>query len=152
MQNHVSTFSAAYSLLLCLCVTSTAAIAQERSPVGVPEGVDKPMRIAPRPGNGRNSEGDFIRLQDGRLLLVYTKFIGTGDHAPAELVGRYSSDGGKTWTPDDVPIIDRKADQANLMSVSLLRLLDGRIALFYIEKYSSPPGSQYPYLDRLLMR
>lgn len=152
MQNHVSTFNAACSLLLCLCVTSTAVIAQERAPVGVPEGVEKPMRIAPRPGNGRNSEGDFIRLQDGRVLLVYTKFIGTGDHAPAELVGRYSSDGGKTWDQDDVPIIDRIAGQANLMSVSLLRLHDGPIALFYIEKYSSPPGSQYPYLDRLLMR
>ncbi len=120
--------------------------------MGVPPGIEKPMRIAPRPGNGRNSEGDFIKLKDGRLLLVYTKFIGTGDHAPAELVGRYSSDGGKTWDQDDVPIIGREADQANLMSVSLLRLQDGRIALFYIEKYNSPPGSKYPYLDRLLMR
>lgn len=38
-----------------------AAAEQRRSPRGVPEGVEKPLRIAPRPGNGRNSEGDFIK-------------------------------------------------------------------------------------------
>lgn len=152
MRNHASTFNAARALFLCFCVTATAVVAEERASVGVPAGIEKVLRIAPRPGNGRNSEGDFIKLNDGRLLLVYTKFTGTGDHAPAELVGRYSSDGGKTWDQNDAPIIGREAGQANLMSVSLLRLQDGRIALFYIEKYNSPSGSQYPYLDRLLAR
>ncbi|KAA5543273.1 exo-alpha-sialidase [Roseiconus nitratireducens] len=133
-------------------IQSSASSAQQRPPEGVPPGVEKPLRIAPRPGNGRNSEGDFIKLKDGRLLLVYTKFIGTGDHAPAELVGRYSSDGGKTWTHQDVPIIGRRDGDANLMSVSLLRLSDGRIALFYIRKYRSAEGSAYPFLDDILMR
>src|SRR5690606_16079977 len=73
------------------------ALAQDRPPQGVPDGVEKPLLIAPRPDNGRNSEGDFIQLKDGRLLLIYTKFIGTDDHAPADLAGRYSSDGGQTW-------------------------------------------------------
>jgi hypothetical protein len=133
-------------------VTAVASPAKQRPPQGVALGVEKPLLIPPRPENGRNSEGDFVQLKDGRILLVYSKFIGTGDHAPAELVGRYSSDRGKTWSSDDVPIIARKGNDANLMSVSLLRLADGRIALFYIQKYNSPPGSKYPFLDNILMR
>jgi len=128
------------------------ANADERTPQGVARGIEKPMRIAPRPGNGRNSEGDFIRLNDGRLMLVYTKFVGKSDHATAELVARYSSDQGQTWTGDDVPVVTRQDGQANLMSVSLLRLQDGRIALFYIQKYASPADAKYPFLDFLLMR
>ncbi|MCS7465869.1 glycoside hydrolase [Stieleria sp. ICT_E10.1] len=135
-----------------LVEVSTAAGTEQRPPQGVAPGIEKPLLIAPRPGNGRNSEGDFIQLKDGRLLLVYSKFTGTGDHAPAELVGRYSSDGGETWGSDDVPIIARTGRDANLMSVSLLRLADGRIALFYVRKYDSPDGSKYPYLDHILMR
>lgn len=137
---------------LGLMEVSDAAKAELRLPQGVASGIEKPLLIAPRPENGRNSEGDFIQLKDGRLLLVYSKFIGTGDHAPAELVGRYSSDGGQTWSSDDVPIITRTGQDANLMSVSLLRLADGRIALFYVRKYDSPQGSKYPYLDNILMR
>ena len=110
------------------------------------------LRIEPRQGNGRSSEGDFVRLNDGRLLLVYTKFIGTGDHAPAALVSRISGDGGVTWSSDDESVIERKDDDANLMSVSLLRLQNGRIALFYIRKYTPPPEAKHLYLDDILMR
>jgi hypothetical protein len=137
---------------LALGFATAAVHAADRSPQGVAPGIEKPLRIAPRPGNGRNSEGDFIQLKDGRLLLVYSKFIGTGDHAPAELAGRYSSDGGRTWSSEDVQVIGLKPGEANLMSVSLLRLRDDRIALFYVQKYDSPPGSKYPYLDYILMR
>lgn len=114
------------ALAIAVCLTAAATHAQQRPPQGVASGVEKPLLIAPRPENGRNSEGDFIQLKDGRLLLIYSKFIGTGDHAPAELAGRYSSDGGETWDADDVQIIARTDDDANLMSVSLLRLADGR--------------------------
>ena len=38
------------------------------------------------------------------------------------------------------------------MSVSLLRLRDDRIALFYVQKYASPAEARYPFLDFLLMR
>jgi len=137
--------------LLAALLAPDCATAQ-RPPQGVPPGVEKPLRIAPGPGNGRNSEGDFVQLKDGRILLVYSKFVGTGDHAQAELVGRYSSGGGKTWTADDVPVVTRQQSDANLMSVSLLRLQDDRIALFYIRKYASPPDAMYPFLDHLLMR
>lgn len=131
---------------------SRQADADERAPQGVASGVEKPLRISPSPGNGRNSEGDFIRLQDSRLLLIYSKFVGTGDHAAAELVSRHSSDDGATWSTEDVSVVRRQPGEANLMSVSLLRLQDGRIALFYAQKYASPEGSKYPFLDYILMR
>lgn len=132
--------------------TKTTSKPRERRPQGVAQGIEKPLLIAPRPENGRNSEGDFIHLKDGRILLAYTKFTGTSDHAPAEIVGRFSSDGGKTWTGDDVPIVARTESDANLMSVSLLRLANGQVALFYIQKYDSPSGSKYPYQNNILMR
>lgn len=96
------------------------------------------LRIEPGPGNPRNSEGDFIRLQDGRVLFVYSHYDGesTSDHASAYLAGRYSDDQGKTWTPEDQVILENEGD-LNVMSVSLLRLPDNRIALFYLRKNST---------------
>ncbi|HQX51631.1 MAG TPA: sialidase family protein [Planctomycetaceae bacterium] len=140
------------TMVMVTCLAAASIRAEDRTPQGVAPGIEKPLLIAPRPENGRNSEGDFLQLKDGRLLLVYTKFIGTDDHAPAELAARYSSDGGKTWGRDDVQIIARKPGEANLMSVSLLRLQDDRIALFYVQKYKSPPESKYSHLDYILMR
>ena len=99
-------------------------------------GVEKNRLLPPGKGNQRNSEGDFIRLKDGRILFVYTHFTGGGsDHAEGHLAGRYSSDGGRTWTKEDVVIVPRSGG-FNDMSVSLLRLRDGRIALFYVRKNS----------------
>src|SRR6056297_3491617 len=98
MRLHLKEF---VSILVITLIFAVAIPAADRPPQGVAQGVEKPLRLSPGPENGRNSEGDFIQLEDGRLLLVYTKFIGTGDHAPAELVGRFSSDGGKTWSQDD---------------------------------------------------
>jgi len=75
------------AIAMAICFATVIANADDRAPTGVAAGVEKPLRIAPRPGNGRNSEGDFIRLKDGRLMLIYTKFVGKSDHATAELVG-----------------------------------------------------------------
>lgn len=86
--------------------------------------------------NPRNSEGDFIPLKDGRILFAYTRFMSSSsDHAPAQIMGRFSNDGGKSWTAEDVLIVDREGDQ-NVMSVSFLRLQNGDIALFYARKNS----------------
>ncbi len=140
------------AIAMATCFVAGFTDADDRAPQGVAAGIEKPLRIAPRPGNGRNSEGDFIQLKDGRLMLIYTKFVGKSDHATAELVSRYSADQGLTWSSDDVQVVAREEGQANLMSVSLLRLRNGRIALFYIQKYTSPVEAKYPFLDHLLMR
>jgi Neuraminidase (sialidase) len=87
-------------------------------------------------GNPRNTEGDFVELKDGRLLLVYTRFTGGGsDHDKADLVSRVSADGGLTWSDEDATVVANSGG-LNVMSVSLLRLRDDRIALFYLEKNS----------------
>jgi len=87
--------------------------------------------------NPRNSEGDFIELKDGRILFVYSRFIGGSgsDHAPAQLVGRYSADEGISWNKEDQVIVDKEGEM-NVMSVSLLRLKNGKIALIYARKNS----------------
>jgi len=100
---------------------------------------DVPVRaleLPPKAGNARNSEGAFITLKDGRILYVYSHFTGGGgDHDSAHLAGRYSADGGRTWTAQDRVIVPNEG-RMNVMSVSLLRLRSGEIALFYLAKNS----------------
>jgi len=102
------------------------------------KGVEDVLKLDTGPDNPRNSEGDFITLNDGRVLFIYTHYTGTSadDHATAYLAGRYSSDKGETWTKEDTKIIDQEGAM-NVMSVSLLRLQNGDIALFYLKKNST---------------
>lgn len=124
---------AALGVLTTLCLSfNTMSDKSKRS------GKEIVLRLEPGPNNPRNSEGDFIALNDGRILFIYTHYYGDsgGDHDPAYLAGRFSSDGGKTWTNEDVKIIEREGTM-NVMSVSLLRLQNGEIALFYLRKNSA---------------
>ena len=98
--------------------------------------VERHLTLAPQPGNPRNSEGDFIQLKDGRWLFIYTHFTGGAeDHSTAFLAARESSDGGKTWSDKDQVVVPNEGG-FNVMSVSLLRLKSGQIALFYLRKNS----------------
>jgi hypothetical protein len=91
--------------------------------------------IEPGKGNPRNSEGDVIELKDGRLCLIYTRFTGgSGDHAEADLAMRISHDDGISWSSDRIVV--KRPGGLNVMSVSLLRLANGEIALFYLRKTS----------------
>lgn len=101
------------------------------------DGVEKIVLLPPGPDNPRNSEGDFVTLRDGRIMFVYTHFTaGAGDHAAAHLAARFSRDNGKSWTDRDAVVVANEG-RWNVMSVSLLRLADGRIALFYLQKNST---------------
>lgn len=95
------------------------------------------LQLNPGTDNPRNSEGDFVTLNDGRILFVYTHYTGTStdDHAPAYLAARYSTDKGKTWSVQDEVVLKREGAM-NIMSVSLLRLRNGKIAMFYLRKNS----------------
>ncbi|MCO8121070.1 exo-alpha-sialidase [Stieleria sp. TO1_6] len=102
--------------------------------------IDQPLQVAlklmPSVDNPRNSEGDFVTLNDGRMLFVYTRFSGGGsDHDQAVLASRTSRDQGQTWSADDQIVVANEGDM-NVMSVSLLRLADGRLGLFYLVKNS----------------
>ncbi|MBT5061474.1 MAG: exo-alpha-sialidase, partial [Verrucomicrobia bacterium] len=113
---------------LCLLVTATGSAIMAQALEGsssLPSGLHKAMLLKPGPGNPRNSEGDFIQLRDGRLLFVYSHFTdGTSDHASAFLASRISSDGGQTWSDKDAIILSNEGG-FNIMSVSLLRLVNG---------------------------
>ena len=59
----------------------------------------------------RKGEGDVIELNDGRLLLVYMEFSGTGsDFAKTRLVAQESADGGLTWDRHRVVTVTTTGD------------------------------------------
>ena len=92
------------------------------------------------PGNPRNSEGAFVKLANGTLYFAYSKYNGESghDHATADIAAVISKDNGATWSE---PVTVLKNSKMNLMSVSLLRLQNGRIAMVYLEK-SAIPGRE----------
>jgi predicted GH43/DUF377 family glycosyl hydrolase len=103
---------------------------------GPADPVSRIKLLPPSQGNPRNSEGDFIRLNDNRIMFIYTHFTGgAGDDAGAYLAARYSGDNGKTWSDKDVVVVANEGKN-NIMSVSLQRLNDNSIALFYLRKNS----------------
>ncbi len=94
------------------------------------------LELPAGPGNPRNSEGSFVALKDGRILFAYSRYRGAmdwADHATADIAARTSADGGRTWSQDDRIIVPNEG-RLNVMSASLLRLADGRVALFYLRK------------------
>ena len=69
-------------------------------------------------------------------FFIYTHFTGgLGDHAQAHLASRESRDGGRTWSDKDEIVVPNEGG-FNVMSVSLLRLQTGGLALFYLRKNS----------------
>ncbi|SHF41145.1 BNR repeat-like domain-containing protein [Arenibacter palladensis] len=102
------------------------------------KGPETVLSLRPSADNPRNSEGDFIRLKNGNLLFVYTHYTqGSGsDHDPAHLASRYSEDNGNTWSAQYEVVLPNEGGM-NVMSVSLLRLQNGAIALFYLRKNST---------------
>lgn len=104
------------------------------------------LRLEPSVGNPRNSEGDFVQLKNGNILFIYTHFTeGTGDNASAYLASRFSSDMGETWSEKDALALANEG-KMNIMSVSLLRLKNGDIALFYLRKNSE--SSCIPFMRK----
>jgi len=93
------------------------------------------MVVAPATAeNPRNSEAAIIALRDGSLLLAWTEFYaGNGaDHGPARIVGRVSTDKGRTWG-DRYTLVENDGG-CNVMEVNFLRLQNGDLALFHCQK------------------
>lgn len=90
------------------------------------------LDINPSPGFPRNSEGAFVTLKNGSILYAYTQFYGgAADLSKARIVAIESRDGGLTWSDPPRTIVENTGT-LNVMSVSLLRLANGEIALFYL--------------------
>lgn len=88
----------------------------------------------PAEGNPRNSEGSFITLADERIMFAYSKFRGNrgSDDADADIVAVYSLDRGESFGDERVLFTKDELNAKNIMSVSLIRLNDGKIAVFYM--------------------
>lgn len=94
------------------------------------------LQLDPGPGNRRNSEATFVTLKSGRIMLAWSKFLGDdhSDFGSGVIASRYSDDGGVTWNSEDRVLYKKDPKAKNVMSPSLLRLHDGRIALLVLRK------------------
>ena len=95
--------------------------------------------------NPRNSEGDFALLKDGSVLFAYSRYTGDDDHddAACNVAGLISKDGGRSFSPLPEPLATAaELDTQNIMSVSLCRIPDGTLCLFYLAKFG-PQSAVY---------
>jgi hypothetical protein len=93
------------------------------------------LNVEPTPENPRNSEGSFATLASGRIIFCYSQFYGGhADESPARIARIHSDDQGRTWSAPEVVVENHSG--CNVMSVSLLRLASGKLAMFHIVKNS----------------
>ncbi len=101
--------------------------------------------LIPQKDNPRSSEGDFIRLRDGRILFAFSYYHGEdwNDHARCDIRALYSDDDGATFytsSADGTPHLLITAEtygEKNVMSVSLCRMANGDLGLFYLLKHAN---------------
>lgn len=98
------------------------------------------------PGNPRNSEGAFLPLEDGRVAFAYSRYFGASDHdgGNCSICVIYSNDGGTTFDTEHYETLVEAAEygERNVMSVTLRRMNNGDIGLFYMLKH---PGTTSEY-------
>lgn len=83
----------------------------------------------------RHSEGAFLRMKDGGIYFAYSRFTESGsDAAPSNIVSMVSYDEGETWSEPVVAVEAAEHGVKNVMSVSLMRMENGDLGLFYIVK------------------
>ena len=83
----------------------------------------------------RMGEGSFVRLRSGSIMFAFTQYYGVDwdDHSIARIAACFSDDDGESFG-DPISIIEKDEKSLNIMSVSLLRLQNGDIALSYLRK------------------
>ena len=86
--------------------------------------------------NRRNSEGAFIRMPSGRIVYAYSAYVGNSwhDDAHSNMAIVYSDDEGKTFSEPQTVLTAEDCNADNIMSFSLLPMLDGSVGVFYCKK------------------
>lgn len=86
----------------------------------------------------RSGEGSFLRLKDGGILHAGSRFNRSAhDHGSCNLFAVWSYDEGETWTePVDI-LRHEDVGAMNIMSVSLMEMLNGDTGMFYIAKITN---------------
>lgn len=119
--------------LACLAAFLPTLLPAAEAPFTAPGEIT--LNVDPTTEFPRNSEGSFATLDSGRILFCYSQFYGgAADSSPARLVRIHSDDDGRTWSQPETLVENRGGH--NVMSVSLLRLRSGKLALFYCIKNS----------------
>ncbi len=105
--------------------------------------------LAPSRTNNRNSEGSFLTLKNGEILFVYTRYRGAGHHdeCTADLYGLLSTDDGESFGEPFLVFSCEDVGADNIMSASLMRMENGDIGLFYLQKHHTGAFC-LPYLAR----
>ena len=91
--------------------------------------------------NPRNGEGSFIRLNDGGVMLAYSRFGGEGgDHDHSRIVGITSYDEGETWSGER-ELFNDDYECRNNMACSFVRMPNGEIGACYLRKNNESDGT-----------
>ena len=101
--------------------------------------------LAPSETNARNSEGAFIRMDDGRIAFAYSRYSSKthNDGGACDIAVCFSLDEGETFCEPKIFLTHEDCDAFNIMSVSLLKMNDGSIGVFYLKKSRNLQCSYY---------
>lgn len=83
----------------------------------------------------RHSEGAFYRMDDGTIVFVYSRYrAGREDGDASDLAAVFSHDGGESFSEPQLVLTCEQCGGRNIMSVSMLRMENGEIGVFYLKK------------------
>jgi Neuraminidase (sialidase) len=101
--------------------------------------------MPPRKDNGRNSEGAFYTLEDGKILFFYSRYNvnESRDDSSADIAFIESVDGGDTWSDFKVLFKNKDEKAINLMSVSTMKMNNGDLGVFYINRKKANDARLY---------
>ena len=85
--------------------------------------------------NPRNGEGSFAYLSNGSIIHAYTEYYGDSgeDDATARIAYITSNNEGETWSNPAI-LLDKDNLAQNYMSISLIRLPNGDLGMFFLRK------------------
>lgn len=93
--------------------------------------------LPPSEYNARNSEGDFLELDNGDILFVYSYYRkgNYDDNAPSDLALIVSKNRGETFSEPKIILKSEALNAVTLISITLLKMQNGDIGLFYLKSY-----------------
>lgn len=108
--------------------------------------------LMPSSSNPRNSEGDFIRLPDGKIMFAYTRYAGNSwdDHEDSSICAVLSDDGEHFDTDNVITLLtpDRFGG-TNAMAVTLRPNKSGGVSLYCIIKFDTKDLTKKPVRDEI---
>lgn len=99
------------------------------------------LDMDPTKTNPRNSEGAFLQSKNNGLLFAYSRYNSASwhDDAACDIALIRSFDAGETWSQEEVIVKASRFGVDNIMSVSGLKLKDGRLSFIFLIK--KPDGT-----------